>query len=154
MAQASLNLAGPYGHGDEAAEKPWWPLRHASCSVACMLTRPVCHTDLSVVARLQLLRFAASFVWADLDVADTERRFVLGLARELALDDATARALLDRPPPPQDVDPTRIDPSLADAVRAISLRAIAADGRVHGSEMAMFDLLDELLPRPGERQTP
>jgi hypothetical protein len=94
-----------------------------------------------------LLRFAALFLWADLDVADAEQTFLHDLARELgAADPATVDALLAAPPSPEQVDPTRVSPALAQIVRDVALRAIAADGRVEPEEMALFDLLDELLP--------
>lgn len=106
-----------------------------------MLTRPVCHTH-----RVELLRFAASFLWADLAIADTERTFLVDLARELDVDGHVADELLRRPPRADDVDPSRVDPALAAAVRTVALRAIAADGRVAPQEMQLFDLLDALLP--------
>lgn len=108
-----------------------------------MLTRPVCHSE-----KLKLLRFAASFLWADLDIAEAERTFLLDLAAELDVGRADAHALLERPPAADEVDPARVHPLLADAVRAVALRAIAADGVVAPKEMQLFDLLDVLLP-PG-----
>ena len=107
-----------------------------------MLTCPDRHSE-----KLQLLRFASSFLWADLEVANSERTFMLELATELDVDEADALALLERPPCADDVDPSRIPVSLAASVREVALRAIAADGRVAPTEIAMFDLLDELLPR-------
>lgn len=97
--------------------------------------------------KLQLLRFASSFLWADLEVESRERAFMLELASELDVPHADALALLSSPPDAGDVDPTRIPAPLAGSVRSVALRAIAADGNVARSEMAMFDLLDELLPR-------
>ncbi len=103
---------------------------------------------LSFADRRQVLRFAASFLWADLEVADAERRFLTDLARELDVnDEADVAGLLSRPPVPEDVDPTSVPPAVADAVRHAALRAIAADGRVGTEEMRMFELLDDLLPR-------
>lgn len=107
-----------------------------------MLTCPDRHSE-----KLQLLRFASSFLWADLEVANTERTFMLELAEELDIDSADALDLLDQPPSPDDVDPNRVPHSLAESVRRVALRAIAADGRVDPKEMSMFELLDELLPR-------
>lgn len=107
-----------------------------------MLTRPVCHTE-----KLKLLRFAASFLWADLTIEDAERTFLLELASELDVHRADADALLARPPSADEVDPARVPAPLADAVRAVALRAIAADGVVAPKEMELFDLLDALLPR-------
>ena len=107
---------------------------------------------LSSADRTKVLRFAASFLWADLELADSERRFLTELARELAVDDAPREVagLLDRPPVPEDVDPAEVHPAMADVVRHAALRAIAADGRVAKAEMTMFELLDDLLPRREE----
>lgn len=110
-----------------------------------MITTPLSFDD-----RKQVLRFAASFLWADLEVADQERRFFGKLARELDL--ATSEEdlveLLSSPPLPEEIDPTSVSPALADIVRQTALRAIAADGKVEDSEMQLFELLDDLLPRP------
>jgi len=107
-----------------------------------MLTYPDRHSE-----KLQLLRFASSFVWADLEVANSEREFMLELAEDLDLDEVDVQDLIDRPPSADDVDPGRVSRELAASVRQIALRAIAADGCVAPSEMALFELLDELLPR-------
>ena len=112
-----------------------------------MLTRPDCHTALPPSARLKLLRFAASFLWADLVIEETERAFLLRLANELDVADEAARALVERPPSADEIDPARVGASLAGAVRDVALRAIAADGHVAPKEMQMFHLLDALLPR-------
>jgi hypothetical protein len=107
-----------------------------------MLTCPNRHSE-----KLQLLRFASSFLWADLEVASSERAFMVELAEELEVPSHEALALLDSPPNADDVDPSRVPRALAEAIRTIALRAIAADGHVAPAEMSMFDLLDELLPR-------
>lgn len=99
--------------------------------------------------RLEVLRFAATFLWADLDVAPQEHTFFWDLARELEIPKAQLPAvldLLDAPPDPASVDPTRVRPEIAEYVRNAALRAIASDGRVEPGEMELFDLLDELLP--------
>ena len=111
-----------------------------------MLSRPYCPA-LAPAERLKLLRFAASFLWADFVIADSERAFLLRLAGELDGDDDAARALIDRPPAAEEIDPARVEASLAGAVRDVALRAIAADGHVAPKEMEMFHLLDALLPR-------
>jgi hypothetical protein len=112
---------------------------------------------LSTTARRQILRFAASFVWADCEVAESERRFLDDLARELDLADAPGEVarLLARPPTPEDVDPRGIPIPVADIIRQVALHAIAADGKVDPAEMTMFELLDDLLPRspPGARDS-
>lgn len=103
----------------------------------------------SSLDRRRVLRFAASFLWADLEVAEAERDFLLALAHELDIEDASNEValLLARPPGPEDVDPAEVTPGVADLVRQAALRAIAADGRVHDDEMKLFELLDDLLPR-------
>ena len=104
--------------------------------------------------RLCILRFAASFLWADLDVDLAEHAFFLALAGELGVPKASlpsVLAMLHRPPHAEDVDPTRVSPDRARTVRDVALRAIASDGRVLAREMELFDLLDELLPRERER---
>jgi len=109
---------------------------------------------LSESERAQVLRFAASFLWADLKLLDVEREFFLDLARELGVGKAgweLAANLLERPPTADEVDPSKVDPALADKVRDVALRAIAADGRVLPEEMSMFDLLDALLPNDSAR---
>ncbi|MBS2012004.1 MAG: hypothetical protein JST00_03895 [Deltaproteobacteria bacterium] len=100
--------------------------------------------------RLTILRFAASFLWADLEIDAREAGFFADLARELGLGPLTSDALdelLAMPPLPEDIDPTSVPPALAARVRDAALRAIASDGKVLPAEMAMFELLDELLPR-------
>lgn len=100
--------------------------------------------------RLRVLRFAATFLWADLELDLAEHAFFLDLASELGVpDDAleSVARMLSSPPEPEDVDPTLVSPSLAATVRDVALRAIASDGRVLPREMELFDLLDELLPQ-------
>jgi hypothetical protein len=100
--------------------------------------------------RLCILRFAASFLWADLHLDLAEHAFFVALARELGVPRTSLPsviAMLASPPEPEDVDPTRVSPALAGTVRDVALRAIASDGRVLPGEMELFDLLDELLPR-------
>lgn len=96
--------------------------------------------------RIKALRFAALFLWADLEIADDERAFLRSLARELDVD-ADVDALLTFPPVPEEIDPNGVDRRTADLVRQVALRAIASDGHVREEEMAMFEVLDDLLPR-------
>lgn len=114
------------------------------------------HAD-AAAARLCILRFAASFLWADLDVDLAEHAFFVALAEELGVPGASlpsVLAILASPPEPEDIDPTRVDPSLAGVVRHVALRAIASDGRVRAREMELFDLLDELLPASAPATAP
>lgn len=108
-------------------------------------------------APLHVLRFAASFLWADHRIETSEQRFFLDLASELGLeaDEPVVLGLLQRPPLPEDVDPNAVPSELANVVRKVALRAIASDGDVAPAEMEMFFLLDELLPSEDrERQRP
>lgn len=101
--------------------------------------------------RLCLLRFAAVFLWADLQVDLAEHAFFVALAAELGISHTSLPLVMDllsRPPLPEEIDPTLVSPRLARAVREVALRAIASDGRVAAREMELFHLLDELLP-PG-----
>jgi uncharacterized membrane protein YebE (DUF533 family) len=109
------------------------------------MVTPAC---ISPVDRTRILRFAAAFLWADIEPVESERRFLADLAYELGVDDAPdmVAALLKRPPTPEDVDPNGVRANVADIVRQAALRAIAADGHVDSTEMAMFELLDDLLP--------
>ncbi len=105
-----------------------------------------------VADRKSVLRFAASFLWADLDVAPAEEEFFRSLTRDLGGGDGDVA--LDTPPAADVIDPTRVPPELADTVRDVALQAIAADGRVTEEEMELFDLLDELLPRGDRHHSP
>ena len=105
--------------------------------------------QLPLIERERVLRFAAAFVWADLEVADSERSFLAMLARELGIDKAQADHLLEVPPLPEDVDPSVVGARAADTVRRVALQAIAVDGEVKEEEMSMFELLDDLLPGRG-----
>jgi hypothetical protein len=101
--------------------------------------------------RLCVLRFASTFLWADLEVDLAEHAFFLDLASELGVPEGALPSVLDdllsSPPEAEDIDPTRVSPALAATVRNVALRAIASDGRVLPREMELFDLLDELLPQ-------
>lgn len=106
---------------------------------------------LSADERATVLRFAASFLWADLEVVDAERAFLQELARELQVENASLEVanLLSVPPTPEEVDPHDIDKlEIANAIRHVVLRAIASDGVVAETEMNLFELLDDLLPKP------
>lgn len=102
--------------------------------------------EVSPLERTQALRFAASFLWADLHIADAERRFLSDLAKELDVS-AEIDELLACPPIPEEIDPNEVTPATAALIRDVALRAIASDGAVKEEEMAMFDVLDELLPK-------
>ncbi|HVN37485.1 MAG TPA: DUF533 domain-containing protein [Myxococcota bacterium] len=61
--------------------------------------------------RLLLLRFVCAFAWADGRVLPEERALVARYVEKLGLDAqeaAQVRAWLERPPPPESVDPSAI----------------------------------------------
>ena len=98
--------------------------------------------------RLQLLKFVSAAIWADLEVDESEKSFLLGLALKLRLPDNEVEHLrdwLERPPPPEEVDPMQIAPEH----RAIFLQAVreamAADNVIDGPERETLGLLEELL---------
>jgi hypothetical protein len=107
--------------------------------------------------RLCVLRFAATFLWADLQVDLAEHAFFLALAGELGVPPSALPAvvaMLSSPPAAEQIDPTRVSTELAATVRDVALRAIACDGRVRSPEMELFELLDELLPYPPPSPSP
>src|SRR5262245_61589257 len=96
-----------------------------------------CMQKLSPKDRLRLMKFVCSFVWADLEVKDSERKFVARMVKKLRLDDsekAQVEKWLQVPPRPEEVDPTKIPPEhrqlFLDTVRDV----ITADGEVARDE--------------------
>ena len=104
--------------------------------------------ELNSEDRLSLLRFACAFAWADLEIAETERAFVTGLARKLGADDdevAQVEQWLKVPPPAEDVDPTDIDPAHRQLFLNSAVQMISADGRVDTDEVEILSLFEQLL---------
>ena len=103
--------------------------------------------DLDREDRLRLMKFVCSFAWADLEVQDGEKRVVERLIKTLELD--ADREIINRwlrsPPPPEEVDPTRVPRAhralLLDAARAV----FSADGVIDPKEQEHFELLEQLL---------
>lgn len=97
--------------------------------------------------RLRLMKFVCSFAWADLEVQDDERAFVNKMIGQLELEDDRAQIerWLKTPPPPEEVDPTRVPRAhrklLLDAARAV----FNADGVIDPKERENFELLEQLL---------
>jgi uncharacterized tellurite resistance protein B-like protein len=97
--------------------------------------------------RLKLMKFVCSFAWADLEVRDAERAFVVRMVERLGLDVEEleqVRGWLDHPPSPDSVDPMTIP----EAHRKIFLEAIegiiAADGEVSAEESETLTVLRDL----------
>jgi len=103
---------------------------------------------LSSQERLRLMKFVCSFVWADLEVKDSERKFVAKMTKKLHLDAAEAaqvKGWLEVPPPPEEVDPTDIPREhrqlFLDTIRDV----ITADGEVSQDEWEELALFEQLL---------
>lgn len=98
--------------------------------------------------RLQLLKFVSAVIWADLEVRPEEKTFLLNLALRLGLSEEElerTRDWLERPPPPEEVDPTLVPPRH----RQVFLKAIEevmiADHGIVSPEMESLKLLRQLL---------
>jgi tellurite resistance protein len=97
--------------------------------------------------RLRLMKFVCAFAWADLEVQDDEREFVNKLIEKLELeaDRAQIERWLKTPPPPEEIDPTRVPREhrqlFLDAARAV----FNADGVIDPKERENFELLEQLL---------
>jgi uncharacterized tellurite resistance protein B-like protein len=98
--------------------------------------------------RLRLMKFVCSFVWADLEVKDSERKFVAKVAKKLRLPDEDMTQInewLEVPPRPEEVDPTRIPKEhrqiFLDTIRDV----ITADGEVADDEWENLALFEQLL---------
>jgi uncharacterized tellurite resistance protein B-like protein len=99
--------------------------------------------------RLRLMKFICSFAWADLEVHDEERNFVVKMSAKLGLSRDEIKQVkewLQVPPPPEEVDPTEIPRAhrqlFLDAARAM----VIADGKVDPEEaenLALFEMLVE-----------
>ena len=103
--------------------------------------------SLSREDRLRLMKFVCSFAWADLEVQDEERAFVMKMVNFLELD-ADVKLIegwLRHPPRPEEVDPTDVPHEhremFLDAVR----RLVAADDRIDPKEAETLALFEQLL---------
>lgn len=103
---------------------------------------------LSSKDRLRLMKFVCSFVWADLEVKDSERKFVEKTMKKLRLDEAEKAQVqqwLEVPPRAEEVDPTKIPAAhrqlFLDTIRDV----ITADGEVARDEWENLTLFEQLL---------
>jgi hypothetical protein len=98
--------------------------------------------------RLQLVKFVCAAIWADLEVSRSEKTFILSLALRLGLpDDETeqVREWLEKPPPPEEVDPAQIPLEHRSLFLSAIQEAMAVDRVVDGPERESLRLLNELL---------
>jgi uncharacterized tellurite resistance protein B-like protein len=103
---------------------------------------------LSSKERLRLMKFVCSFVWADLEVKASERKFVATISKKLHLTDdekAHVQEWLKVPPRPEEVDPTSIPKEhrqmFLDTIRDV----VTADGEVATEEWENLALFEQLL---------
>ena len=104
--------------------------------------------ELSGPDRLRLMRFVCSFAWADLEVRERERAFVMRLSKRLHLtpdEVAAVEGWLMKPPSADELDPAQVPAAhrklLLTAVRGV----VGADGQVNPEEAESLELLEELL---------
>ena len=98
--------------------------------------------------RLQLMRFVCAAVWSDLEVSRSEKTYILSLALRLGLPDHEAeqvREWLEKPPPPEDVDPAQLPHKHRSLFLKAIEEAVAADRVVNAPERESLRLLNELL---------
>ncbi len=98
--------------------------------------------------RLQLMRFVCSFAWADLEITEREREFIVKMVIRLGLDDDEQDQVaewLEVPPRADDLDPADIPAEhrqlFLDAAKAM----ILSDGNVEEAEAENLIILDQLL---------
>lgn len=104
--------------------------------------------NLSAKDRLRLMKFVCSFVWADLEVKGSERKFVAKMVKKLALSDEEAELVkgwLKVPPPPEEVDPTKIPKEHRQVFLDTMRDVITADGEVAADEWENLALFEQLL---------
>ena len=98
--------------------------------------------------RLQLMRFVCSFAWADLEITDREREFIVKMVIRLGLDEeeqVQVAQWLEVPPRADDLDPGDIPKEhrqlFLDAAKAM----ILSDGTVEDVEAENLVIFDQLL---------
>lgn len=105
-------------------------------------------SDLTQEDRLRLVKFVCSFAWADLEIADSERKFVHKLMRRLKLDGDEQRMVdswLELPPSAEELDPTLIPHEHKNLFLSTAREMIEADGMVAEEESENLALLEQLL---------
>lgn len=105
-------------------------------------------SKLSKIDRMRLMRFVCSFAWADLEVNAKERALVKRMVQALKLDAEEKKQVegwLEKPPRPDEVDPTLVPRAhrqlFIDSIKAM----IVADGMVTAEEIEDLKLFVSLL---------
>lgn len=104
--------------------------------------------DLTREERLLLLQFVCAFAWTDLEVRESERRFVQRLCERLALDQderAQVDAWLHVAPSPSDVDPSRVPSAHRRAFIEAARAVIYVDGEIDTEERVQLEKLKDAL---------
>lgn len=104
--------------------------------------------ELTKEDRLKLVKFVCSFAWADLQITDSERRFVQKLVRKLKLDDDERRQVedwLQVPPRAEELDPAEIPRAHRELFLSTAREMIEADGEIAEEEVENFALFQQLL---------
>lgn len=104
--------------------------------------------ELTTDDKLRLLRFMCAFAWADLEIADKERAFVIDLIARMRLpppDAALAESWLDHPPAEEEVDPYDIPDDHRRIFLEAALEMVGMDGVVDPLEAESFAIFEALV---------
>jgi uncharacterized tellurite resistance protein B-like protein len=107
--------------------------------------RPKGLESLTRAERLQLIKFVSAAVWADLEVNPSEKTYLLDLALRMGLPGEDMSEWLEKPPPPEEVDPNRIPPEHRRIFLEAMEHAMRADRAIDSPELESLRLLRELL---------
>ena len=104
--------------------------------------------ELSRNERVLLLKFVCAFAWADLEIKESERDFVLRLIDRLGLaedEQKQATSWLKHGVPPEEVDPNRVPRRHRELFLQCAREVMAVDGEVDVNEAENYALLEALL---------
>lgn len=105
--------------------------------------------SLNQTTKLQLVRFACAFAWADLSVHPAERAEILALMERLHIDEPHERQAVIRwlkaPPPADELDPLEIPPEHRELFVRECEEIIRADGVIKTEEIEAIRLLRKIL---------
>lgn len=98
--------------------------------------------------RLRLMKFVCSFAWADLEIADQERRLVTRMVERLGLADDERKQVqtwLEVPPRAEEVDPAQVPLAHRQLFLQAARETIAVDGEISEDERENLALFEALL---------
>ncbi len=105
-------------------------------------------TKLDREDRLRLMKFVCSFAWADLEIAEQERKLVQRMVDKLKLaEDERAQVArwLEVPPRAEEVDPAEVPHAHKQLFLQAARETIAVDGEISEDERENLALLEQLL---------